>query len=132
MAIFDRLDRLTSRTIDRINAVSFVITPQSSTPNGRVGADPNRGEIVGKGIFSQEAAPAGIEVGNRGARSNDMRTLVAGTSFVFSVDVFRYPDAKNVRQGDRLALDDARIFTIASVRPDGMARIDLELTVAGA
>ena len=127
MPIFDRLDRMTSRAVDRINAVAFSVQPQASTPNGRAGADPNRCEILGKGIFSQLPVPADIELGKRNRTGNELATLVNGNRFVFSVDVTKYPDAKNVRQGDRLALDDARVFTIASVKPDGLSRVDWEL-----
>lgn len=130
MAVFDRLDRLTSRQVDRINAVAFSVQPQLSTPNGRSSVDPDRGEIIGKGIFSQVSVPSDIELGKRNRTGNDLATLVNGTKFVFSVDIFRYPDAKNVRQGDRLALDDARVFTISSVKPDGLSRVDWVLTAA--
>lgn len=38
------------------------------------------------------------------------------------------PDATQIRQGDRLALDDARIFQVSSVQPDGLSRSVLILS----
>lgn len=31
MAAFDRMDRVISKTVDRVNAIPFVFTPQAST-----------------------------------------------------------------------------------------------------
>ena len=130
MSVFDRLDRMTSRQVDRMFAVGAYITPMTSTPNGRPVPDASRGEIVLKGIFEVTPAPTGVEIGNRNINhaGNDLRTLVNGESTTFSVDTARYPAAKDVRQGDFLTLDDARRFRVTSVQPDGLSRSVLVLT----
>lgn len=127
-SIFDRMDRMTSRTVDSINAAAFSVVPVTANPNGRPAPDPDRGEIIGKGIFSQVPSRSDVEIGERDRTGNDLRALVNGFRYVFSVDVARYPDARNVRQGDRLAIDHARVFTITSVKPDGLSRVDWVLS----
>lgn len=128
MAIFDRLDRMTSRQCDRTFAVSAVIDGRRSSPNGRPQPDPERREILVKGILDEVAAYAEIEEGKRDRTGNDLRTLVHGADFQFSVDTQRYPAAASAKQGDLLTLDDARRFEIASVRPDGLSRRVFSLT----
>ena len=51
MTIFDHLDRMPSRQIDRVYAVNAVVGPKLRSPNGRAVADPERGEIICRGIF---------------------------------------------------------------------------------
>lgn len=128
MAIFDRLDRLTSLQCDRTFSVSAVIDGMKSSPNGRPQPDPERREILVKGIFDEVPAYAEIEEGKRDRTGNDLRTLVHGADFQFSVDTKRFPAAASVKQNDRLTLDDARRFEIASVRPDGLSRTVFALT----
>ncbi len=128
MAIFDRLDRMTSSQVDRMFSVSAVIDGMQSTPNGRPQPDPERREIHVRGIFDQAPAYAEIEQGKRDRTGNDLRALVSGADFQFSVDVKRYPAAASAKQGDALTLDDARKFRISSVRPDGLSRTVFVLT----
>jgi hypothetical protein len=129
MAIFDRLDRMTSRVADRQFAVAATVTPMRSSPNGRSTPDPERGEILCKGIFDEMPVTPAIEIGRRGrGGGNDFQTIVEGENYQFSVDKARYPDAANIRQNDKLILDDARKFKVDSVRPDGMSRIVLVLS----
>lgn len=125
MAIFDRLDRMTSRVVDRQFSVGATVDAMQSTPNGRNTPDPSRGEIVVRGVFDRAPAYDAIEIGKRERTGNDLRTLSAGNQFQFSYDVTRYPG--EIRQGDLLTLDDARNFQVVGVRPDGMARAVLEL-----
>lgn len=125
MAIFDRLDRMTSRVVDRQFSVGATIDAMLSTPNGRNAPDPARGEILLRGVFDQMPAYDAIEIGKRERTGNDLRALSAGNQCQFSYDTMRYPG--EIRQGDRLTLDDARRFQVVSVRPDGMARVVLEL-----
>lgn len=128
MAIFDRLDRMTSRQVDRMFSVGATVDTMTRSPNGRPVPDPERGgEIQLRGIFDQHDAYAQIEEGNRDRKGNDLRALVTGYSFEFSVDVSRYPAAKEIRQGDMLTLDDARQFDVVAVRPDGLSRTVLVL-----
>lgn len=126
MAIFDRLDRMTSRVVDRQFAVAATVDAMQATPNGRNAQDPSRGEIVLRGVFDRAPAYDAIEIGQRQRTGNDLRTLSAGNQFQFSYDVTRYPG--EIRQGDLLTLDDARKFEIVSVKPDGMSRAVLDLT----
>lgn len=128
MSVFDRLDRLTSRQVDRTFAVGAYITAMTSTPNGRAVFDTSRGEIIVKGVFDAMSAPTGIEIDSRDRVGNDLLTMVNGERDTFSVDVARYPAAKDVRQGDFLTLDDARRFQVHSVQPDGLSRSVLVLT----
>lgn len=128
MAIFDRLDRMVSRTADRQFSVSATITPMRGSPNGRSSIDPERGEMIVKGIFSQSPADHHIEVGNRSRSGNDLRSLAHGNTYEFSVDTARYPDAALVRQNDHLLLDDARAFQVTSTQPDGLSRVVLILS----
>jgi len=127
MSAFDRLDRLTSKQADRMFAVSAYITAMTSTPNGRPSPDPERGEIWLKGIFEIAPAPTGVEIGKRDRSGNDLMAVINGQLTTFSVDVNRYPAAKDVRQGDFLTLDDARRFQVHSVQPDGLSRSVLAL-----
>lgn len=128
MALFDRLDKKTSRTADRLFSVAAIVDTLQRTPNGRPVPDPDRGgEILLKGIFDEVPAFSQIEAGNRDRRGNDMRALVTGTAYEFSVDLRRYPAAKDIQQGDQLTLDDARSFDIVAVRPDGLSRTVLVL-----
>lgn len=128
MALFDRLDRMTSAQCDRMFAVRAVIDGIQATPNGRSQPDPERREIHVRGIFDEVPAFAPIEQGKRDGVGNDLRTLVHGADFQLSVDVRRYPAAASARQGDLLVLDDARRFRISSVRPDGLSRSVFVLT----
>ncbi len=128
MAIFDRLDRLTSAQCDRMFAVRAVIDGMQSKPNSRPQPDPERREIHIKGIMDEVPAYAAIEQGKRDGSGNAFQTLVHGASFTFSVDINRYPAAASAKQNDLITLDDARKFRISSVRPDGLSRAVFVLT----
>ncbi len=128
MAIFERLDRMTSAQCDRMFSVSAVIDGMRSTPNGRPQLDPERREIHVRGILDELPAYAAVEMGKSDGSGNDLRARVHGTDFQFSVDVRRFPSAAGARQGDLVILDDARKFQISSVRPDGLSRTVFVLT----
>ncbi len=130
MAIFDRLDRMMSKTVDRTYSVRAVVYPMARTPNGRSMPDPSRSTIDLKGIFDTTPAYDGIEIGARERSGNDMRTLATSASFDFSFDVVRYPHADLIKQGDRLTLDDARRFDVILVERDGLSRAVLKLVQA--
>ena len=86
MSVFDRLDAMVNRTVDRINATAFIIRPMRAAPNGRPSPDPERQVIEGTGIFDYADADISLELGNRTYDgSNDLRSLVAGR--VLSVDL---------------------------------------------
>jgi hypothetical protein len=127
MPIFDRLDRMISRTVDRTFAVSFECHPAKATPNGRPGPDPDREVWIGKGILDQEPNYHAIVAGQRDRKGNDFRTLATGNSIELSVDRARYPQADQARQGDRVLLDDTRRFDVVSVRRDGLSRVVFQL-----
>ncbi|WP_137154839.1 hypothetical protein [Rhizobium sp. FKL33] len=132
MSIFDRLDKIVSRTADRAYSVRFTYAPGLKTPNGRPGPDPDRAEWEGKGIFDEGPAYSEVEIGRRDRSGNDLQTLSAGDRFELSVDKARYPLVSQARQGDRIQLDDLRKFEVSAVEPDGMSRVVLRLVkVAG-
>lgn len=128
MSMFDRMDRIISRTVDRTFSVRFHCDPMTSTPNSRRKPDSQRASWEGKGILDENPVPAGIEIGKRDRRGNDLHTLVSGNALELSVDRHRFPEAATARQGDEIVLDDMRRCRIASVKPDGLARIVFVLT----
>lgn len=137
MALFDKLDKITSRMTDKVNAIPFLLIPKNATPNGRSIPDPNRDEVSGKGIFDYLPVEYGIQLGVRKSyrEANDLRSLQVGRDPQFSVDIRYFPDpAKQPRQGDivrfpsKATLPD---FEVASVQPDAINRIMLQLTTIG-
>lgn len=127
MALFDRLERSLSRAVDRQFSVRAIIDGMTRTPNGRPQPDPARAEIHVRGILDMEDTYAAIEAGAREGKGNDFRTLATGTNYLFSVDRTRWPQADNVKQGDRLTMDDGRKFEVVSTRRDGMSRVVFQL-----
>ncbi|ABS16400.1 hypothetical protein I6H96_21395 [Brucella anthropi] len=128
MAIFDRLERQLSRTVDRTFSIRFVFTPMRSSPNGRSAVDPERQSWTGKGILEQNFEAAGVEIGKRDGTGNSLQSLVNGHRSEFSVDIHRYPDAVHAKQGDEIQFDDLRRFRVTDTRRDGMSRIVWALT----
>ncbi|TPP07022.1 hypothetical protein [Rhizobium glycinendophyticum] len=127
MAIFDRLDRMISKTVDRQFSVRATVYPMAQNPNGRPALDPSRSTIDLKGVFDQMPTYDAIETGKRERSGNDLHTLATGMSFDFSFDVKRHPYADDIRQGDALSLDDGRRFDVVSVERDGLSRAVLRL-----
>lgn len=130
MAIFDRLDRMVSRSVDRVNAIPFSFTPISATPNGRPGPDPARGLVNGKGIFSYLSVESGVQLGVRRSYrdANDLRSLQVGREPELSVEKSYFTD--DPRQGDRIKFtgnDELPEFDVISAQPDGLSRIVLKL-----
>ncbi|MDQ0422295.1 hypothetical protein J2045_003343 [Peteryoungia aggregata LMG 23059] len=138
MAIFDRLDRMLSRTVDRTNAISFELTPYVSTPNGRPMPDPNRQVIRGKGIFDYFSTEFGIQLGVRKSyrEANDLRSLHAGRDPQLSVDRIYFPiGVQEPKQGDIVSFPDRPElpeFDVTSAQRDGMSRLVLMLAQRGA
>ncbi len=138
MAIFDRLDRMLSKTVDRTNAISFVLTPYTSTPNGRPMADANRTVVRGRGIFDYYSTEFGIQLGVRKSyrEANDLRSLQAGRDPQLSVDRIYFPlGAEEPKQGDIVSFPDRPElpeFDVVSSQRDGMSRVVLMLTQRGA
>lgn len=137
MAIFDRLDRVVSRTVDRVNAIPFVLRPYWSTPNGRAGPDSSRAIVRGRGIFDYISVEYGIQLGVRRSyrEANDLRSLQSGRDPQLSVDRSLFPElSQEPRQGDivqfptRPELPD---FQVISAQRDGLSRIVLELVQMG-
>lgn len=127
MSVFSRLDKLTSRAVDRTFAMTFEVQPCKVTPNGRPGPDPDREAWDGRGVLEETPAYPPVEIGKRDRTGNDLRSIVSGNTIELSVDRTRYPQASQAKQGDRLQTDDLRRFEISSVRPDGLARIVFSL-----
>ncbi|MEJ5080834.1 hypothetical protein [Ochrobactrum sp. MYb379] len=123
MAIFDRMERTLSRTIDRTFSIRFVLWAKTSTPNGRYKYDTDRSNWIGKGILEQNAADVPAEIGRRDRAGNSLQSLVNGHTTEFSVDTNSYAFAHEARQGDQIQLDDLRKFQITETRRDGMSRV---------
>jgi hypothetical protein len=137
MSIFDRLDRMASKAVDRINAIGFTLTPMVSTPNGRPQQDLNRPVIAGKGIFDYFEAEYGIELGVRKSyrESNDLRALQSGREPLVSIDRKYFPTlASEPQQGDIIAFDErANLprFEVVSAKRDGQSRMMVQLVHKG-
>lgn len=128
MSIFDRLDAIVSRTIDRQFANEFTCSPALRNPNGRPVADPDRASWTGKGILEENDGYQAVEIGKRDRSGNDLRTLATGHTFELSVDRVSYPLADEAKQADRISISgDPRSFEIVSARRDGMSRIVFQL-----
>jgi hypothetical protein len=128
MAIFDRLDRMNSRQVDRAFSRRAVLQPMVKTPNGRPSIDSSRPTQNIKGIFDQAASYHQVEIGERSRSGNDLRALATGSEFQFSFDLTRYPYAGQIKQGDLLTLDDDRQFEVLTVERDGLSRAVARLT----
>lgn len=131
MSVFDRLDRMTSRAVDRVNATRFELRPTISTPNGRPSPDLSRPVVTGRGIFDDVAAEYGVQLGVRRSyrEANDLRALQVGSDPQLSIDVSHF--AGNMpRQGDLVTLLDwpeRPEYQVISAQPDSQARIVLML-----
>lgn len=129
MSAFDRMDRVTSRIVDRAYSRSFTCTPVLTTPNGRPIADPAKPAWTGRGVFDEAAEPAGVEVGNRDGTGNSLRSMVTGHQYELSVDVTAYPLAREIEQGYRIQVaGEQQLYRVTSVRRDGLSRVVLALT----
>lgn len=137
MSIFDRLDRLTSRAVDRVNATAFTIIPMDATPNGRPGQDTTRSKITGEGIFDYLSVEFGVQLGVRKSyrEGNDMRTTNVGRDPRLSFDRRYLPTGlDNVRQGDVVTFPDKPDipdFDVIAVEADGLSRVELVLVHRG-
>lgn len=137
MAIFERMDRLVSRTVDRVNAIPFVLAPISKTPNGRGGHDPHRKVVTGYGVLSYMAAEFGVQLGVRRSyrEANDLRAIQSGREPELSVDRRYFCGVENEpRQDDIVTFPtkpDLPDFQVVGVRRDGLARLVLVLVQLG-
>lgn len=144
MAIFDRLDRLTSRAVDRVNAIPFEFIPMNSTPNGRPTADSSRVELPSvaipnpRGIFDYYSAEYGIQLGVRKSyrEANDLRALQVGRDPQLSVDRRYWPSADwEPKQGDVISFPnnpELPDYQVISSQRDGLSRMVLMLVQIGA
>lgn len=137
MSIFDRLDRMASKAVDRINAIGFTLTPMARSPNGRPRQDDDRPVITGKGVFDYFEAEYGIELGVRKSyrESNDLRALQSGREPLVSIDRKYFATlASEPRQGDIMEFDErANLprFEVVSAKRDGQSRIMVQLVHLG-
>lgn len=137
MAIFDRLDKLTSRTVDRVNSIPFIFQPMHSSPNGRPAADLQRPVINGRGVFDYVEAEYGVQLGVRRSyrEANDLRSLQSGRDPQLSIDR-RYfaKSSEEPRQGDEITFPtrpELPTFQIISAQRDGLSRMVLQLVQLG-
>lgn len=137
MAIFDRLDRMVSRAVDRTNAIRFEFTPIKRTPNGRDKLDTDRDNVSGKGVFDYVSNEFGIQLGVRKSyrEANDLRSLQSGRDPQLSVDRKYFPDPdKEPRQGDIIIFPDhpeLPRFEVDSAQRDGQSRIVFKFVQRG-
>lgn len=122
MALFDRLDRMVSRTTDRAFAHAFTLKPALRSPNGRPVADLDRPEVSFKGIFDER--PVDDVLGKVA------HTPVPGVRLELSVDTERYPALSGAKQGDRIESPTGESWEVASVRRDGDVRTVLVLVTS--
>lgn len=138
MALFDRLDRITSRAVDRVNAIPFRFTPRKSTPNGRPSFDTDRVIIEASGIFSYLSVEHGIQLGVRKSyrEANDLRALQTGREPELSVDRVYFPvGEQEPKQGDLIEFPEnpeLPSFDVISAQRDGLSRVVLKLVHRGA
>lgn len=136
MAIFDRVERQLSRTVDRAFARWFEFTPMCADPNGRSTRDTLRPMCTGEGILEENPTDIPIEVGRRDRTGNSLRAIANGHRLELSVDIHRHPEVVDARQGDKVrvadsrkcSFDNIRVFRISEVRRDGMSRVVWVLT----
>ncbi|WP_411905977.1 hypothetical protein [Rhizobium mayense] len=131
MSIFDRLDRLTSRQIDRTFSIRFEVQPSKRPPNGRPVPDPDRELWEGKGVLEEMPNFPPVEMGRRDRAGNDLQSVIASSAIELSVDRARYPLADKTKQGDRIKTDDLRRFEVVSIKRDGLSRVIFLLTLLG-
>lgn len=137
MGVFDRLDKMVTRTVDTINEIAFIFTPMTGTPNGRPTYDTNRPIVEAFGIFDYVDAQYGIELGVRKSyrEANDLRALQTGREPLLSLDRKYFPQlADEPRQGDRFEFPsrpDLPKFEVVSVMRDGMSRLSVRLVHLG-
>ncbi|MCM0751517.1 hypothetical protein DEA98_09930 [Brucella pseudogrignonensis] len=137
MAAFDRMDRVISKTVDRVNAIPFVFTPQASTPNGRSGPDTARKIVNGKGIFDYISVEYGVQLGVRRSyrEANDLRSLQSGRDPQLSIDRRYFPaGAEEPKQGDLVSFPtrpELPDFQVISSQRDGLSRVVLMLVQLG-
>jgi hypothetical protein len=138
MAIFDRLDRMTSRAVDRTNAIPFILTPMVKTPNGRPASDSSRAVVNAKGVFDYISTEFGIQLGVRKSyrEANDLRSLQTGRDPQLSVDRVYFPiGVQEPQQGDVVRFPtrpELPEFDVISAQRDGLSRVVLMLTHRGA
>ena len=137
MSIFNRLDRLTSRAVDAVNAERFRLTPMKGTANGRGGPDPNRKVVIGRGVFDYVEMEYGVQLGVRKSyrEGNDLRSVQSGRDPQLSVDIKHFPGLDEaVFQGDLVQFPDnpnLPDFQVTKAQRDGMNRIRLDLVQIG-
>ncbi|WP_421983350.1 hypothetical protein [Roseibium sp.] len=137
MAIFDRLDRMVSRSVDRVNAIPFTLVPMVSSPNGRPTVDTSRTTITGKGILDYISVESGVQLGVRRSyrEANDLRALQTGRDPQLSVDRVYFPiGVEEPKQGDIVKFPERPElpeFDVMSSQRDGMSRVVLELVHRG-
>ncbi len=134
--MFDRLDRLASRAVDRVNKIRFILTPMKRTPNGRPSEDPERAPVDGDGIFDSLSVEFGLQLGVRKSyrEGNDLRTNQIGRDPQISVDRRYFSAGWIPKQGDVVSFpdsDDLPDFDVVTSEPDGLSRIVLKLLQQG-
>jgi len=137
MSMFDRLDRLASRAVDRVNKIRFILTPMITRTNGRPSPDPTREPIEGYGIFDSLSVEFGVQLGVRKSyrEGNDLRTNQVGRDPQLSVDRRYFAGGRVPVQGDAVSFpdnDDIPDFDVVATEPDGLSRIVIKLLQQGA
>ena len=137
MSVFNRLDKLTSRAVDSVNATRFILTPYKATPNGRGQRDATRKVVHGRGVFDYVEMEYGVQLGVRKSyrEGNDLRSVQSGRDPQLSVDMMYFPGVDEAAlQGDIVTFpDDPNLpdFQVTKAQRDGMNRIRLDLVQIG-
>ena len=139
MTPFDRLDRMASRSVDWMNATTFVLTPMKRPPNGRPVLDTNRPVIEGRAVFDLRKGNSALQLGDRKSTAgNDFRIVVGDDVPTLSIDRRAFEEVDGdaiedsfIRQGDSVEVD-GQTYQVVSAQADGHSRIVCKLTKGGA
>lgn len=104
--------------------------PMARTPNGRASPDLARTVTDTTAVVTLSPNQPGVELGTRsvGRRSNDLHSIVPGTSSQVSVQVIRFATVEDQpRQGDVVECAAGR-FEVVSAQADGTGRITCHLS----
>ena len=138
MTPFDRLDRMASRSVDWMNATTFVLTPMKRPPNGRPVRDTDRPQVEGRAVFDLRKGNSALQLGDRKSTAgNDFRIVVGDDVPTISIDRRAFDNVDGdpiedalVRQGDEVEID-GKTYQVVSAQPDGHSRITCKLTKVG-
>lgn len=113
MTAFRRFLAVADRTIDRVNAETFVFRPRREVKNASSTDDPSRDVVTVMAVYSDAAERAQV-----GTAAGAERVTVSPEISVRSVLLAK------VSRADRFErVSDGAVFEVTAVEPDGQGRI---------